>query len=131
MGIPLFVRDFQGSVGSGGNLGLVFAGFHTPAFSTALFRGGADQFRSLIVKAPDDMGTVANRDRFVQMFMDRHRAPRQGIAEPRFVDLPQPAPDRHRIVFGDYPLGLHREDPVQIAGRPSVSSRSASSIARA
>jgi hypothetical protein len=34
VGISRFPRDFQGSVGAGENLLLVFAGFHAPAFST-------------------------------------------------------------------------------------------------
>src|SRR5438105_6463175 len=47
--------------------------------------------------------------------MDGHRAPRQGIPESRLIDLPEPAPDRDGVVFGYDPLGLYREDPVQVA----------------
>ena len=46
VGISRLWRDFQGSVGAGGNLLLVFAGFHAPAFSTALFGCRADQLFS-------------------------------------------------------------------------------------
>jgi len=43
VGISRSGRDFQGSVGAGGNLLLVFAGSHAPAFSTALFACRDDQ----------------------------------------------------------------------------------------
>ena len=33
------LRDFQGTVGRGGNLGLVFHSFHGPGISTALLKG--------------------------------------------------------------------------------------------
>ena len=36
--IPPVLRDFQGAVGSVGNLGLVFHAFHGPAISTAPLR---------------------------------------------------------------------------------------------
>ncbi|MFL6449851.1 MAG: hypothetical protein ACJ746_19535, partial [Bryobacteraceae bacterium] len=36
VGISRLLRDFQGVVGTGGNLLLVFAGFHSSVFSTAL-----------------------------------------------------------------------------------------------
>jgi hypothetical protein len=54
-------RDFQGSVGAGGNLLLVFAGFHAPAFPTALF--GVRQRCPVRGKAPDYMRPEADGNR--------------------------------------------------------------------
>jgi len=94
---------------------LVFAGFHAPAFSTALFSAGADQFFFPVIETSDYMGTEADRDRLIQVLVDGHRAPGEGIPEPRLVDLPEPAPHRNRVIFGHDSLRLHREDPVQVA----------------
>ena len=114
MGISRFGRDFQGSGGAGGNLLLVFTGFHAPAFSTALFWFRADPLCSLAVKAPYHVRAEADRDRLVQVFMDRDRTSGQCVTKPRFVDLPQPVSDRYRVVLGHHALGLHSEDPVQV-----------------
>src|ERR1035438_10824979 len=43
------------------------------------------------------------------------------MTDPRFVDLPQPTADRHRVVLGHHPFGLHAKDPVQI--RPARASK--------
>ena len=88
VGISRFVRDFQGSVGAGENLLLVFAGFHAPAFSTALFSTWVDEPFSLAVIAPHHVGTEPDRDVAVQVLVDRYRAPGQRAAEPRLIDLP-------------------------------------------
>jgi len=61
------------------------------------------------------MRTESDRDRFVQVFVNRNGAPRQRAAEFRLVDLPSLTPDRYRIVLGYHALGLHTEDPVQVA----------------
>jgi hypothetical protein len=57
--------DFQGAVGAVGNPGLVFHRFHGTVFSTA-FRPTAHHVR-----------TVANRDRAIEVFVDRHCLPGQ------------------------------------------------------
>ena len=56
-----------------------------------------------------------DRDRLIQVLVNGNRAPRQGISEPRLIDLPVPAPHRDRVVLGYDSLRLHREDPVQVA----------------
>ena len=78
MGIARFVRDSQGRVGSGGNLLLVFAGFHAPTFSTALLF--ACYSLSFSVEPSDYMRPESYRDLSVQMFMNRDRGPRQRTA---------------------------------------------------
>src|SRR5690349_11068764 len=88
VGISRFSRDFQGSVGAGGNLLLVFTGFHTPAFSTALFWTWVEQRRSLTVEAPHHVWAEPDGDVPIQVLVDRYRAPSQGTAESRLVDLP-------------------------------------------
>ena len=57
--LPL--RVFQGAVGAEGNLGLVFLGFHGPAFSTAWGWKMSDQVRP-----------IANRDGFIQVLVNGH-----------------------------------------------------------
>src|ERR1044071_3333456 len=49
------------------------------------------------------------------MLVNRYRASRQRVAEARLFDLPCAFFDGYRIVLRHYALGLHREDPVQIA----------------
>src|SRR6266852_4049176 len=115
VGISRFGRDFQGSVGAGGNLLLVFAGFHAPAFSTALFGGFADQLFARAAIAPYYMRSVADRDGFIQAFMNRDRTSRQAVAESCFVDLPPPVLDGHRVVLFHHSLRLYGENPVQVA----------------
>src|ERR1700704_1093134 len=90
VGISRLRRDFQGSVGAGENLFLVFAGFHAPAFSTALLRCRTDQFFSCAAIPPYYMRAEADRDDTVQMLMDHYRASSQAVAESRLVDLPHP-----------------------------------------
>src|SRR4029077_12786911 len=68
VGISRFGRDFQGSVGAGGNLLLVFAGPHAPAFSTALFGGFADQLFARAAITAHHVRPVADRDGFIQVF---------------------------------------------------------------
>ena len=72
----------------------------------------------MYVKSTDGMRPVANRYFAIQMFVDRHRAACQRVAEPTFVQLPTPFPNRHRVVLSHHSLALHREDPVQI--RPAA-----------
>src|SRR5713226_1186412 len=115
VGISRFGRDFQGSVGAGGNLLLVFAGFHAPALSTALFGGFADQLFARAAIAPHYMRSVADRDGFIQVFMNRDRTSRQAVAESCFVDLPPPVLDGHRVVLFHHSLRLYGENPVQVA----------------
>ena len=91
VGISRFVRDFQGSVGAGGNLFLVFAGFHAPAFSTALFGWYTAQLLPAAAIAPHYVRAVADGDGFVQVFVDRYRGSRQCVAESCLVDLPRPS----------------------------------------
>ena len=114
VGISRRLRDFQGSVGSGGNPLLVFTGFHAPVFSTASWFGRADELRSRPVKPPYDMRSEPDRHRLIQMLVDRDRATSQSVAKGSLVDLPRPVRDRHRVVLVHNPLGLHREDPVQV-----------------
>jgi hypothetical protein len=71
-------------------------------------------FSPWLSKRPTTWGP-ADRDCLIQVLMDGHRAPRQGIPESRLIDLPEPAADRDGVVFGHDPLGLYREDPVQVA----------------
>ena len=68
MGIP--PGDFQGAVGTVGNLLLVFHGLHGPAFSTAL------RFCWLVIGviAADHVRSVADRHGRVQVLMDGNRA---------------------------------------------------------
>src|SRR3954462_15165931 len=63
-------RDFQGVVGSAGNLLLVFAAFHKSVFSTALL--GLCERPPLTVEPPHHMRAVAQRPPPVQMFVNRH-----------------------------------------------------------
>src|ERR1035441_4015504 len=90
-------RDFQGSVEAGGNLLLVFAGFHAPAFSTALLGCRADQLFSRGAIAAHYVRAVADRDGSIQVFVDRYRASRQAVAESCFVDLPPPVSNCHGV----------------------------------
>ena len=76
VGISRSGRDFQGSVGAGENLLLVLAGFHAPAFSTALLGWRADQLVSRAAKTSYDVRAVADRDRSIQVFVNGYRAPR-------------------------------------------------------
>src|SRR6478609_5802021 len=115
VGISRLRRDFQGSVGAGGNLLLVFAGFHAPAFSTALFGCLADQLLARAAIAPHYMRPVTDRDGFIQVFMDRYGTARQAVAESCFVDLPPPVLDCHRVVLFHHTLRLYSENPVQVA----------------
>src|SRR6266849_1754001 len=110
VGISRFGRDFQGSVGAGGNLLLVFAGSHAPAFSTALFGGFADQLFARAAITAHHVRPVADRDGFIQVFMDRYRASRQAVAESCFIDLPPPVLDGHRVVFFHHSLPHKNRD---------------------
>ena len=69
MGIPLLLRDFQGTVGTVGNRFVVFHGLHGPAFSTALrelFRAGLANLAGGRVAA-DHVWPIADRHRPIQM----------------------------------------------------------------
>lgn len=96
VGIWRLRRDFQGGVGSGGNLLLVFAGFHASAFSTAL---RADVFVQWPSAAPRSHA-------FRNVTKPRHPGVRESSAcnrpvcrESGFLDLPYPLADRHRIIL--------------------------------
>ena len=115
VGISRFGRDFQGSVGAGENLLLVFHGFHAPAFSTALGVAFTDQRHSLTVEPPHHVGAVTDRNRLIQVLMDRYRAPGQSATEPGLFNLPAAVRNRNRVVLVNHSLRLHREDPVQVA----------------
>src|SRR5207244_12654199 len=74
VGISRLWRDFQGSVGAGENLLLVFAGFHAPAFSTALRgRTPARQLFSRAAVSSHHVRTEPDRHGFIQMFVDGHQ----------------------------------------------------------
>ena len=87
--------DFQGAVGTVGNLLLVFHGFHGPAFSTALRRrswlGGWE--------ATDHVRAVADRHGAVQVLMDGHRTARQRTPEAALFQLPVLIGHGHRVVL--------------------------------
>ena len=114
MGIPAF-RDFQGAVGTGENLLLVFNGFHGPAFSTALrlFADGPAGSRV----AAEHVRSIPDRHRPIQMLMNGHRTAGQRTAEPALLQLPVPVCNRDHIVLGHHAFGLYAEDPVQIRTR--------------
>src|SRR5438270_13168418 len=59
VGISRVGRDSQGGVGSGGNLRLVFAGFHTSGFSTALLFAKFREWPLLVIEPPDNVRSVA------------------------------------------------------------------------
>ena len=83
MGIPLLLRDFQGTVGTVGNRFVVFHGLHRPAFSTALralVGAGLAQLAGGRVAA-DHVRAIPDRHRPIQMFMDSDRAASQRTAE--------------------------------------------------
>src|SRR3982751_2762976 len=76
VGISRVGRDFQGRVGAGGNLILVFAGFQAPAFSTALLRLSCPATRAPVGY---EVRAVSHGDLSVQMFMHCNGAARQAI----------------------------------------------------
>src|SRR5947208_16961746 len=71
VGISRVGRDFQGVVGTGGNLFSVFAGFHSSVFSTALL--GVCEWPALIIESSHHMRAIAQRHPPVQMLVNRHR----------------------------------------------------------
>ena len=81
VGISRVMRDFQGAVGTGGNLLLVFAGFHSSVFSTALLWVGFHEWPPLPIEAPHHVRPLAQRHASIEMFMDGNRATRQRAAE--------------------------------------------------
>jgi len=113
VGIP--PRDFQGAVGTEGNLPLVFRGFHGPAFSTAL---------RVCREAAHHMRPVADGEVPVQMLVDGHRRAGQRIAKAALFQLPALFAHSHGVVLGHHALGLNREDPVQIGTRRPAKRRS-------
>src|ERR1035437_10512233 len=54
------------------------------------------------------------------MLVNGYRAAGKGAAEAALLQLPVAVADRHGIVLVHHPLGLHREDPVQIRTRGSA-----------
>src|SRR5690242_3802107 len=71
VGISRLWRDSQGSVGAGGNLLLVFAGFHAPAFSTALRRSGRPEIFPVAIVPSHHMRPEPDRNRLIQVLMER------------------------------------------------------------
>jgi hypothetical protein len=71
---------------------------HAPAFSKALFGWRTARLLPAATIAPHYVRTVADRDGFVQVFVDRYRTSRQRAAESGLVDLPRPVPDGHGVV---------------------------------
>jgi len=119
VGIPLLLRDFQGTVGTVGNRFVVFHGLHRPAFSTALralVGAGLAQLAGGRVAA-DHVRAIPDRHRPIQMFMDSDRAASQRTAEAALLQLPATVSDRDCVVVGHHALGLHREDPAQVPTR--------------
>src|SRR5580658_7017375 len=86
VGIGRCGPDSQGSGGTGGNLGLVFAGFPAPAFSTALF---FPRQLARCRESPHYMGPEPYRDSSFQMFMNHDRATGQRMPEACLTDLPR------------------------------------------
>ncbi len=72
VGISRFVRDFQGSEGTGENLFLVCPGFPAPVFSTALLGFRVVLFFSRAAVVSHHVRAVADRDAFIRLFMDRY-----------------------------------------------------------
>ena len=110
MGIPPWLRDFQGAVGTVGNRFVVFHRPHGPAFSTALrdvVRAGLASLARARVAA-DDMWTIADRHVPIQMLMDRHRATGERTAKAALLQLPVAVRNRDRIVLSHHALGLNR-----------------------
>jgi hypothetical protein len=60
------------------------------------------------------MGSIADRNRSVQVFVNCHFASGQRVPPAGLVELPDLALQTEGLVLGDSPLGLNREDPVQI-----------------
>src|SRR5665213_271606 len=123
VGISRGWRDFQGSVGSGENLPLVFAGFHNSAFSTAL-GGFCFPSSAVAVEASHHMRAITNRDTTIQMFMNGDRAAGQRMPESGLVYLPGPGANSDRVVFRHHALGLNREHPIQIRPAATAEGRS-------
>ena len=128
MGIPPLLRDFQGRVEAGENLLLVFAGFHAPAFSTALAVARLRPRLTQLIESAHHVGAVADRDLPIQVFMDGYRASCQRAPKSCFADLSAAISDGYGIVLGHRPLSLHREDPLQI--RPATATKSGSLLCR-
>src|ERR1700685_2497526 len=115
VGISRLWRDFQGSVGAGGNLLLVFAGLHAPAFSTALLCRGRAEFLTVAVELSHYVRPVTDRHRLVEVFVYGDGASGQAGAKSCFFDLPPPVLDSNRVVLFHHPLSLYCENPVQLA----------------
>ena len=120
VGISRLLRDFQGVVGTGGNLFLVFAGFHGSAFSTAHLFVCFGEWLAVAIESPHYMRAIAQRHPSVEVFMNRDGTARQRAAKTRLLDLPHSFTNGDGVVFGDHPFRLHREHPIQIrpAGTP-------------
>jgi hypothetical protein len=114
VGIPGF-GDFQGAVGTVGNLGLVFHRFHGPVFCTALrFRFGWGGGLSIRAVAAHHVRAESDGYGRIQMLVNGHGTSGQGMAKPGLFQLPVSIGNRYGVVLGHHALGLHGEDPVQI-----------------
>jgi len=114
VGISRLLRDFQGSVGAGENLLLVFPGFHAPVFSTALANGRGAEWAAIRIIVPDDVRSEPDRHRFVKMLVDRYRLLGQAVPPPALFDLPPAIPNLYRIVLAHHSVRLHREYKCQV-----------------
>ena len=112
VGISRLLRDFQGSVGAGGNLLLVFTGFHAPVFSTALSFDLVGERLTAAVVTANHMGAVPDGHRSLQVLMHRHRLFGQAIPPSAFLDLPPAVPDTDGVVLVHNPFGLHGKHQV-------------------
>jgi hypothetical protein len=94
--------DFQGAVE---NRVLVFQG---SVFSTAHY-----------------MRAVANRDGAIQVLMNGHGLACQRVTPAGFIELPPLIANRYRVVLAHDPVGLNREDPIEIAAPAAAKGRAA------
>ena len=131
VGIPAR-RDFQEAVGVVGNRWAVFHDFHRPVFSTALFvlAFRALDGRSIRGVTADHMRAETDRHSPVQVLVDGHRRSGERMPEAALLQLPAPLGNGNRVVLVHYPLGLHREHPVQAAARAPPRSRLGKAMGR-
>src|ERR1035441_5481601 len=103
VGISRLRRDFQGSVGAGENLLLVFAGFQAPAFSTALFGRRADQLFSRAAVTPHYVRAVTDRDALAKSRSSAPSARAPAANRPQSFVSPTPSSPAQPASGGAYP----------------------------
>ncbi len=64
--------------------------------------------------ARDHMRTIANRHASIEMFVNDHGWPGQGVSPTGLIELKRPIGYRNRIVVVNDTLILHAKDPVQV-----------------